>query len=64
MFKMAGKLSHFFVVDEQFHMLKDDDQVPFETFYEVLLRWALNQEKMSYDDFALFEDQNNREEEL
>jgi len=37
-------------------MLKDGDTIPFEVFFEVLLKWAMNQEKMSYDDFAMFED--------
>ncbi len=64
MFKMSGKLIHFFVIDEQLHMIKENDPIPFEVFFEVLLKWALNQEKMSYEDFALFEDQNTREEEL
>jgi hypothetical protein len=64
MFKMAGKLIHFFVIDEHFHMLRDDDRIPFEVFFEVFLKWSLNQEKMSYDDFAMFEDQLNKEEEV
>jgi hypothetical protein len=64
MFKMAGKLIHFFVIDEHFHMLRDDDRIPFEVFFEVFLKWALNQEKMSYEDFAMFEDQLNKEEEV
>ena len=56
MFKMAGKLTHFFIIDEHFHMCKEEDPIPFEVFFEVLLKWALNQEKMQYDDFALLED--------
>jgi hypothetical protein len=64
MFKMAGKLKTFFVIDEHFHMLREDDNIPFEVFFEVLLKWTMNQEKMSYDDFAMFEDQNSRQEEL
>lgn len=42
MFKIGGKLTHFFVIDEQLHMLKEDDPIPFEVFFEVLLKWALN----------------------
>ena len=42
MFKMATKLTHFFLIEEQFHMLKDEDQLPFEIFYEVLMKWSLN----------------------
>ena len=64
MFKMAGKLVHFFLIDEHFHMIKEEDLIPFEVFYEVILRWSLNQDKMVYDDFALFEDQVSREEEI
>ncbi len=65
MFKTAGKLTHFFVVDDQFHMLKgDNDLIPFDAFYEVLLKWCLNQDKMVYDDFSLYEEQNQREEDL
>jgi len=64
MFKMAGKLTHYFVVDEQFHTLKDEDVLPFEVFYEVLLKWSLNQEKMSYNDFAMFEEQKSEQEEI
>ena len=56
MFKMAGKLKTFFNIDEHFHMLREEDTIPFEVFFEVLLKWAMNQEKMSYDDFAMFED--------
>ena len=64
MFKMAGKLKTFFVIDEHFHMLLDEDVIPFEVFFEVLLKWAMNQEKMTYEDFAMFEDQVTREEEI
>jgi hypothetical protein len=64
MFKMAGKLTHYFVVDEQFHTLKDEDVLPFEVFYEVLLKWSLNQEKMSYNDFALYEEQKSEQEDI
>lgn len=64
MFKMAGKLVHFFVIDDHFYMLKDEDQLPFEVFYEVLLKWSLNQEKMTYNDFAMFEEQNSQQEEI
>lgn len=42
MFKMAGKLVHFFVIDQHFHMLRDEDKIPFEVFFEVFLKWALN----------------------
>jgi hypothetical protein len=42
MFKMAGKLKHFFVIDDHFHKLRDEDVIPFELFYDVLLKWSLN----------------------
>lgn len=46
-------------------MLKDDnDHIPFDAFYEVLLKWCLNQDKMVYDDFSLYEEQSQREDEL
>jgi hypothetical protein len=38
--------------------------LPFEVFYEVLLKWSLNQEKMSYNDFAMFEEQKSEQEEI
>ena len=63
MFKMAGKLTHFFIVDDLFHMFKEDDPLPFENFYEIFLKWSLNQDKMTYSDFALFEDQSAEKEE-
>ena len=53
---MGGKLAHFFAVDDQFHAYKEDELLPFEVFYEVFLKWSLNQDKMSYNDFAMFED--------
>ena len=55
-FKMGGKLAHFFSVDDQYHAYKEDELLPFEVFYEVFLKWSLNQDKMSYNDFALYED--------
>ena len=60
---MAGKLAHFFSVDDQFHAYKEDELLPFEVFYEVFLKWSLNQDKMSYNDFAMFEDQAAEKEE-
>lgn len=57
LFKTAGKMNLYFIIDEQFHMIKEDDHLPFDAFYEVLLRWCLNQDKLSYDDFMQFEEQ-------
>lgn len=63
-FKMAGKLNHFFGADDHFHVLKEDEPISFEVFFEVLIKWSMNQEKMTYDDFASYEDSHQREEEL
>jgi hypothetical protein len=30
----------------------------------VLLKWSLNQEKMSYNDFAMFDEQNKEHEDI
>jgi len=42
LFKMAGKLVHFFIVEDHFHSLKEEDIIPFEHFYEVLVKWSFN----------------------
>lgn len=56
MFKMAGKLVHFFIIEDNFPSLKEEEKISFEAFFDKLVRWALTQEKMTYDDFALYED--------
>lgn len=64
LFKIGGKLTHFCDIEELLHGLKDDAPLPFEAFFEVLLKWSLNQEKMVYSDFAMFEEQNTEKEEI
>ena len=64
LFKMAGKLTHFFNPEDYLHGLKDDEPLGFEAFFEVLLKWALQQEKMVYSDFAEYEEQSTEKEEI
>ena len=64
MFKMAGKLVHFFIIEDNFPSLKEEEKISFEAFFDKLVRWALTQEKMTYDDFALYEDQMSHQDEI
>ena len=62
--KMEGKLEKNFKTEEQFMNVKEDEVISFEQFYEILGKWAISQDKLSYDDFALHEEENARLEEL
>lgn len=62
--KIDGKLADNFKAQEHFSKLKDDETIPFEVFYNTMAKWALSQEKLSYDDFGKHEEELAREEEI
>ena len=45
-------------------MLGEEDVLAFEKFYDVLSKWAISQDKLSYEDFATHEDEAAKEEQL
>lgn len=60
--KMEGKLIKNLSVNEVFSSLSEDESLAFERFYDVLAKWAISQDKMSYEDFAKYEDEIAKEE--
>ena len=62
--KMSGKLVAHFVAWEQFPSLGESQVVKFEEFYDVLSKWAVSQDKLTYEDFATHEDEVAKEEQL
>ncbi|CDW81612.1 UNKNOWN [Stylonychia lemnae] len=62
--KIEGKLVANFQIYENFPHLGDDEVVTFERFYDILSKWAIQQDKMSYEDFATFEDEAAKEEQI
>ena len=51
-FKINGKLVENYNVETQFASLDNKESIGFEQFYINLSKWAITQEKMSYEDFA------------
>mmetsp|Transcript_38388 Transcript_38388/g.36756 ORF Transcript_38388/g.36756 Transcript_38388/m.36756 type:complete len:160 (+) Transcript_38388:258-737(+) len=63
--KMEGKLASNLDAASLFYQnLGDDEVIGFESFYSNFSKWTLQQETLSYDDFAKNEDEVAREEEL
>ena len=61
--KMNGKLVANFT-ESQFWDLGEQQVLKFEEFYDVLSKWSISQEALSYEDFATHEDEVAKEEQL
>ena len=61
---MKGKLIANFFIQEHFGKFPDDEVLGFDKFYGTLSKWAINQDKLSYEDFAHKEDEEQRGREL
>jgi hypothetical protein len=46
---MGGTMSENFKVEEHFIGLKDDEVILFDKFYEALSKWAISQDKITYN---------------
>lgn len=62
--KMSGKLVTHYKVAEQYPNLDESQVVKFEQFYDALSKWAISQDKLTYEDFATHEDDVAKEEQL
>ena len=57
---MDRRLIENFTVEENFSEYEDDEQVGFDSFYDILSGWAIEQTELTFEDFSAI-DQDRKE---